>query len=264
MLGSVSFPVVNAIFTADTENPDSTAAGGWIPAPSGTSDVVGGAANEERDLTWTSGASAGSPSPNPVAGQTILAADGGSGSSASCGSYTAIATPTAGDTTYADSASTPAADWWCYAVVSDSAGSWTSDVVAFPPIRLLVPISATLAEGGGHAGGIENGDTITITYNQDVKAAGTTIAIRACKNQGTIVIGSTCGGAPSVGEITGVTVPSNSAFTSSTWVVTGPTIVFTLAGSGHPCRQPRSSLRNKVKATADNTLVCGGQLPADE
>ena len=249
-----------ATFSAETENSSSAFAGGWIPAPSGLSAAVGGSANDEAALTWTSGASAASPSPNPVTDQTLMYADGGSGASASCGSYSSAGTVGAATTT--DSVGeTPAADWWCLRMVSDSATTWTTSA-DFTPIRLLVPISVTLAEAGGHPGGIENGDTLTITYNQDVKTSGTTIAIRACKSQGTVVIGATCGGSPSVGEISGMTVAANSAFTSSTWVIAGPTIVFTLAGgSGHTAVSgggPFVGSGNKIKAVAGNTLVCGG------
>ncbi len=259
-LATGGIPGVGAIFTAEAENQGAVASGGWIPAPSGLSVDVGGSANDEAALTWTSGASSASPSPNPVTDQTLMYADGGSGASASCGSYSSAGNVGAGTTSYSVG-ETPAADWWCFEMVSDSGGSWTSSAVDFPPIQLLVPISVTLADGGGHLGGIENGDTITITYNQDVKTTGTTIAIRSCKN-GTIVIGSGCGGTPSVGEITGITTASNSAFTGSTWVITGPTIVFTLAGgSGHTAVSgggPFIGSGNKIKAAADNKLVCGG------
>ena len=143
-LATGGVPGVGAIFSAETENANAVASGGWIPGPSGTSDVVAGAANDQRSLTWASGASAPSPSPNPVTGQTILAADGGSSGTASCGSYSTLTTLAAGATTYADSAGT-AADWWCYEVMSTSNGSWTSDVATFPPIEE----KARLAGSGG-------------------------------------------------------------------------------------------------------------------
>jgi hypothetical protein len=47
-----------AIFNADTESPNATAAGGWIPAPSGLSSSVGGGSNDQAQLSWTSGHSA--------------------------------------------------------------------------------------------------------------------------------------------------------------------------------------------------------------
>ena len=57
-LATGGVPGVGAIFTADVENQGAAAAGGWIPAPSGLSVAVGGSANDQAALTWTSGASA--------------------------------------------------------------------------------------------------------------------------------------------------------------------------------------------------------------
>ena len=257
---TAAVPGVAAIFTADTENPNAVASGGWIPDPSSLADAVGGGANDQRTLSWTSGASSASPSPNPVTGQTIMAADGGSGSTASCGTYSQLSTVSAATTSYADSAGT-AADWWCYEVLSTSAGSWTSDAVAFNPIRLFVPISVTLGNGGGMLGTSQNGDTITITYNQDVSVNGT-VAVHVCKKQSLITIGSGCTATPSVGEITGVTVNTNNGYTNSTISASGPTIVITLQN------QTGLSTVNgggafiasgtKVTAATDGTNVCGG------
>ncbi|MGH2933329.1 MAG: hypothetical protein ACRDL2_02270 [Gaiellaceae bacterium] len=257
-LATGGVPGVAAIFTAETANPNAVAAGGWIPGPSALSDIVGGAANDQRTLAWTSGASASSPSPNPVTGQTILAADGGSGGAASCGTYTTLATPAAGDTAYADSAGT-AADWWCYEVMSTSSGSWTSDVATFTPIRLFVPLSVALANGGSYPGQSENDDTITITYNQDVSVSGN-VAVHVCKRFSTITIGSGCSGSPSIGTVTGVTVSTNNGYTGSTIDVSGPTITITLQNQGG-----RSDVSggtsflasgSKVTAAADGTNVC--------
>jgi hypothetical protein len=253
-------PGVGAIFTADTENQNAMAAGGWIPAPSGLSAVVGGAANDERTLSWTSGASAASPSPNPVTGQTILAADGGSGSSASCGSYSTLASLAAGATTYSDGGA-PAADWWCYQVRSDSGGAWTSSA-AFTPVRLLVPVSVVMANtSGGLSGESEPGDTITITYNQDVSAKGT-VAVHACKKQNIVTIGGGCNGTPSIGEITGLSVDTNNGYTGSSIDVSGPTVTITLSSAGGTSSVmgdgPFVASGNKVTAASDGTGVCGG------
>ncbi len=259
-LATGGVPGVGAIFTADVENQGAAAAGGWIPAPSGLSIDVGGSANDQAALTWTSGASAASPSPNPVTGQTLMYADGGSGASASCGSYSPADTVGAATTT--DSVGeTPAADWWCFQMVSDSAGSWTSSAVDFPPIQLLVPISVTIANGGT-AGKIDNGDTITITYNQNIKASGTTIAAHACKTQSIVIIGAGCTGTGSVGEIDGFSIPANANFTASPFSISGATFTLTLANaSATPTISgggPFIGSGNKVKAVAGNTLVCGG------
>ena len=248
-----------ATFSAETENSSSAFAGGWIPAPSGLSVAVGGSANDEAALTWTSGASAASPSPNPVTDQTLMYADGGSGASASCGSYSSVGNVGAATTT--DSVGeTPAADWWCFRIVSDSATTWTTSA-DFTPMRLLVPISVTITNGGT-AGSIDNGDTITITYNQNIKATGTTIAVHACKNQSIVIIGAGCTGTGSVGEIDGFSIPANANFTASPFSISGATFTLTLANaSATPTISgggPFIGSGTKVKATAGNTLVCGG------
>lgn len=258
-LATGAIPGVSATFSAETENSSSSFAGGWIPGPSGLSVAVGGSANDEAALTWTSGASAASPSPNPVTDQTLMYADGGSGPSASCGSYNPVGN--VGAATTADSVGeTPAADWWCFRMVSDSGTTWTTSA-DFTPIQLLVPISVTLANGGT-AGKIDNGDTITITYNQDIKASSGTIAVHACTTPSIVMIGAGCGGTGSVGEIDGFTNTVKGNFTGSAYTISGATFSVTLAnesatptisGSG-----PFTGSGTKIKAVAGNTLVCGG------
>jgi len=259
-LATGAIPGVSATFSAETENSSSSFAGGWIPAPTGLSDAVAGSANDQRSLSWTSGASAASPSPNPVTGQTILAADGGSGDSASCGAYSTLTTLSATATSYSDSAGT-AADWWCYQVVSTSATTWTT-AATFTPVRLFVPISVVLGNGGGTLGTSEAGDTITITYNQDVKVKNPqTVAVHVCKNQGLITIGAGCTGTPSIGEVTGVTVSANNNYAGSTIAVSGPTITITLVSSGTATvsgNGPFIASGTKVVALSDGTNVCGG------
>jgi hypothetical protein len=154
-----------AIFNADTESPNATAAGGWIPAPSGLSSSVGGGSNDQAQLGWTSGHSAALPSPNPVTGQQLQVADGGSGASASCGAYAdqGAALAAAATSTTDGGAGVALSNWWCYQMVSLSGGSWTSSA-EFTPVRLLVPLSVVFAGNGDHK--VESGETITITFNR--------------------------------------------------------------------------------------------------
>ncbi|MGH2933328.1 MAG: hypothetical protein ACRDL2_02265 [Gaiellaceae bacterium] len=209
-------PSVAAIFTAETAHSNAVAPGGWIPGPSGTSDTVVGAENDQRRLSWTSGASAGSPSPNPVTGQTIFAADGGSAAGASCGTYNTLARVSATTATYADS-SLPVADWWCYEVMSTSSGSWTSGVATFTPVRLLVPVSVVIANGGTGTNRVNSGDTVKITFNQDIR---TPAADRLCKigsgRNDVILLGDTRGsGTCSIGELTGGSISATTRLTET-------------------------------------------------
>src|SRR5262249_30988935 len=154
--------------------------------------------------------------------QQLQLADGGSGGSASCGSY-----GNEGSQLGASATSTTdnlggvsAANWLCYQIISQSgtsgSGPWTSSAT-FGSIRLLVPVSVVFAEHGGNAGQIQNADTITITYNQNITQSPASIKVCAF-SAGTILIGDTAltcvgtGDATSVGSITGLTIGANRSY----------------------------------------------------
>lgn len=231
-----------ATFTAETDNPGAVLSGGWIPAPTGLSDSVTGANNNKAQLDWTSGASAAAPSPNPVTGQELDIADGGSGSTANCGSYSAVATYLKGKTSVTDGGTgVPIADWWCYQMVSTSAsstssGSWTNSAT-FPPIQLLVPVSVVFSGNGD--GIIESGETITITYNQPVAAGSLAINSGICQVKGAtgkIYLGytGTCasGAAYSIGRITGIHVTGATGGTTATVSAAGDVVTITATAAG--------------------------------
>jgi hypothetical protein len=253
--GALAFGQVTgtfAIFTAETQNSSGVAVGSWIPTPSGaTSALPTTSPYSTLSLAWTSGNSAATPTPNPVTGQSILYADGGSGASASCGSYSAFSTTTAAATT-ATPTGTNLTDWWCFEVQSTStsattSGSWTSDVATFTPRRILVPTTVVIANGGGTANRIDNGDTITITFNQPVNLPGGTQRICAV-NTGVLILGDSTG-ACAAGD----------AYTIAR--ITGLTISRTLTGNGlsETVSQPTTS-EIKVQVTSSpgtNTNVTG-------
>lgn len=150
------------------------------------------------------------------------------------------------------------ADWWCFEVNSVD-GNWTTDYITFPGVRIFVPISVELGNGGGTPGQSEDGDTITITYNQDVSVKGT-VAVHVCKKQSLITIGSGCNGSPSIGEITGVSVDSNNSYTASSIDVSGPTITITLRNQSDLSTVSGNGafIASGAKVTAaDGTNVCG-------
>lgn len=226
-----------AVFSADAGNMNGVVAGGWIPAPSGLSDSVTGAMNDQLQLSWTSGASAAQPSPNPVSGQQLQIADGGSGATASCGAYgnEGSALSAAATSVTDGGGSVPVANWHCYQMVSLSSGSWTASA-EFPAIRLLVPISVVF--GGNGNGKFESGETITITYNQDVAAPSINKGVCQVKGtsaNGVIVIGftGTCSASAGygIGKITGITVGKTGS-TAASVSVSGPVVTITATGGG--------------------------------
>jgi hypothetical protein len=254
-----------AIFTAENENQNNTFVAGWIPPPSGTASALPTATPYGKlSLTWTSGASAASPSPNPVTGQTLLYADGGSGASASCGTYSSFDSTIAPATTTYSAAGTNVPDWWCFEIESTSAsatssGSWTSDVVTFTPLRILVPISVAYANGR-NSGSLDSNDTITITFNQNV---GTASGTSVCQfNSGTLLIGdSTCSNVStdgySIGKITGLTI-GGGGHTKSTATVTVAGAVVTVKVTQNGATQTGAG----TFTASNSVLASAGSLPA--
>jgi hypothetical protein len=226
-----------AIFTADAENPGATAAGGWIPPPTGLSDQVSGTNNNKVELDWTSGSQAAQPNPSPVTGQELDIADGGSGASPSCGTYAEVTTYGANKATTTDAGNgVPTADWWCYQMVSTSATTWTSSA-AFPPFQLLVPVSVVFSGDGD--GILESGETITITFNQSVDAGSLSIDSGICQvkgNNGTVLLGysGTCASdaSYSIGKITSIKVTGTTGGTAASVSVAGDTVTITASAAG--------------------------------
>ena len=214
-----------AIFNAEVENQSNVLAGGWVPAPSATASAVPTSSPYQQvALTWTAGANP------PVTGQTILYADGGTGASASCGSYTSFSSPAPGIAS-SSVTGTDISDWWCFEIKS-SVNTWSTDPVTFTARRILVPTSVTLINKavGGTAGTMEAGDSIKIIYNQAVNV-GATVTVNSCAN--TIVIGGACGATGTIGTITGFTTIAHArTFASSTITGSGTTTVtITLVGA---------------------------------
>jgi hypothetical protein len=234
-----------AIFTAETENQNALAKGSWIPVPSGATSTNPTASPWITEhLAWTSGNSTASPSPNPVTGQTILYASGGSGTSASCpsiGSYTSFKTEAANATT--DNLTGSDVDnWWCFAVYSTSAsgttsGSWTSGSVTFTARRIFRATGLSQNDGSGTGTDIVgNTDMIVLTFNQNATLTGT-IHVRVCNANDNILIGTNtinnCNATPNIGTLAGQTESAN--LTCNTSSVSGSgttTLTITINGCG--------------------------------
>ena len=229
-----------AIFNAETENQNAVFNGSWIPAPSGGTSSLNGSPYATEHLAWASGHSAATPSPNPVTGQTIYYADGGTGASASCGTYGAFSTTTAAATT-ADVTGTNLSHWWCFEVYSTSAaattsGTWTSGVTTFSAVRIFV-VTAFDQHNVTTTNTARNGDQIVLTFNQNRGAwnGGNGAALVRFCNTGKILISTsatTCATtAPNLGTITGQTVATSMTCNTSTTAGNGTTtLTITLAG----------------------------------
>ena len=225
-----------AIFTAETENPNAVFQGGWIPAPTTSSIVIGGTGNLQAVMTWALGTWTGTGS-NPQTGDNVLFADGGSNTSASCpgGTYGTTADTINNTTTLTDSLTgTPNTDWWCYQVIATSSGTWTSQPATFTAVRPLVPTALTTANGGT-SGKMDQNDTITIQYdsnqNEPVSYSGGNVFVCAyagASGSGWIVIGdsSVAGGSTTNSACSG----SGSGDTATIGKISNITV--TMGGSG--------------------------------
>jgi hypothetical protein len=223
-----------AIFTSETENQNAVFKGSWIPAPSGATSSLDGTPYSQEHLAWTSGHSAATPSPNPVTGQTILYADGGDGTSASCGSYSSFGT-VASTATTDDATGTNLGDWWCFEVQSTSSaattsGSWTAGPLVFTPRQILVPLSVLVTNGGTGSNRMNSGDTIKITFNQNVNTPATHTFCGVNNGANDVIFigdtkasGATCTATDTytIGKITGVTVSATITALTETVTMSG-------------------------------------------
>jgi len=279
-----------AIFIAETENPNTAALGSWIPPPTLTSTALNGSPYATEHLVWVSGNSTVMPgaAANPVTGQALLYADGGSAAAAVCpaagsGSYASfIPSPvlTATSTT-SDVTGTQVPDWWCWELQSTStsattSGAWTSDYEAYTSVqskRLFVATGYSQNNTGGTLDKFENGDQIVLTFNQNrgpIGAGNGTVFVRACNTNviliSTVAIGS-CATVPTIGQVTGQTVGTNRNCTTSTSAGNGTTtLTITLAscggnssiGAGTATFTPTGT---GLAATAGTNLCSSGAAP---
>ncbi len=176
--------------------------------------------------------------------------------------------------------------YYCYEMVSTSATNWTA-TASFPATQVgLVVQSITLANGGGGtAGHIDTGDTITIVFNQAptgiTTGSGRSVCLVDTVSPAKIVLGDTggcagAGDANDTGVISGLTMAGGGMAganaivncSTSTFSITSSTLTITVggagacaAGSGTPVTDsgsgtytPASTI--KSSATTDQALVC--------
>ena len=223
-----------AVFTGATRNGGNTFALTSLYAPGSLTATPAGAA---VGLAWTAGQNGdgytvlSAPAPDPLVNDCTGA------------SYSTLAS--ASGTSYSHAVSTPPGTWRCYSVRT-SYNSWTS--VENNPVagaRLGFVASMASFANGGNSSRIDDGDTITITFNQPVDVAtGPQAGNSICWQNSRIVLGSTQSGncsatdtSPRLGFLTGGTIDRNYRFAATwTWSNDNRTLTINvgarLSGSG--------------------------------
>jgi hypothetical protein len=215
----------SALFNGETQNAGSSFAGGWVAAPSAFTATPSG---YDVSLGWT-------PGVQSVTGQKVNGVDNGTNPDCTGAAYGLVSTLASATTaTYTDGSRGNASNngnWFCYQLLSTSATVWTAQALKAVQIGLVANAISTANAGTTCAGsaapvtGKTNcNDTITITFNQKPILPASPIKVCVWAT-GTIVIGdtqATCAAstdAYSVGKLTGGTLGSNVAYTSSAFTL---------------------------------------------
>lgn len=165
-----------ALFAATTQHQTSTFAGGWLGAPAGLTATASG---YDVQLAWT-------PATHGLDTQVLKGEARGT-----TGNCTGATYPTAVGGTLAktansytdvnrgDGAHGPAnGDWYCYEAVSVlSSTNWTTPLTIGPVHVGLDAIGVAIGNGDGN---FDVNDTVTITFNQRVRAPGTARDAHVC------------------------------------------------------------------------------------
>ena len=243
-------------FSADTQTQTSSLAGGWLAAPTSLqAPVVRG---NGATLTWTRAT-------HDVAAQSIYGTDRGTTNNCTGAAYaTAFDTGLAATATTLndDRGAAASGHWICYQARSEH-GSWYTGA-NFPSVIQvgLVPTGITVTSNSS-GGQISVGDTIDLAFNQAVSYNGATsgssgITVCAFVNPANkILIGdSGCGSAgdtPTIGTITGVSIPNASRVydTSTVTFLNSSTLRITLNTSA-------SGANSRTAVTGTGTFTYTG------
>lgn len=225
-----------AVFTAETQHQPSTFAGGWVAAP--TSLQAPSVSGYGASLAWTHAT-------HGVTDQDLYGTDQGTTSNCSGAAYsTAFQTGLGAtvDSTTDSRGSSANGHWICYQIRSTH-GSWYTGAT-FSIVRVgLVPTTLATAQGSnpGNNSALDQGDTISVTYNQSVAYSGGNIVVCTFTN-GTILLGdsttgdASCGSSgdtATIGSVSGLsTVGSAITYTGSTVATSGSTVTVTLGNGG--------------------------------
>ena len=212
-----AIPGASALFQAETQNPTSTVAGGWVVAPTSMSAKPLGYG---ATFTWAAGTNS---SGTALTSQQLYGVDRTATSNCTGAVYATIGsalTGTAASTSDAES-SAKNGHYFCYQLRSFYNG-WYVDTPYSPnPVQVgLIATAVTSDNNGGHSGSIEKNDHIFITFNQSINNVAGNIPIEVCTTLHLIRIGSnSCtAGTPTIGQVsvTSITGTNNLAYGTST------------------------------------------------
>ena len=220
-----------AYFSAQTETQQSTFAAGWIGAPTGLSAPA--VAGDGAMLNWTTAATHG------AASEAIYATDFGTTMPADCSTATyttpfLTSIPAGNTAANPDRGSGDSGNWICYQVRGVS-GNWFTGAKFSGPLQVgLVPTGISVNDQGNGANSkFNDGDSITISFNQPVSYSGLTTIDVCLFTSGVILLGDANGACslatdtPVLGEITGLTIASAADCSTSTVATASPAITVT-------------------------------------
>jgi hypothetical protein len=217
-----------ASFNAEVDTQTATFAGGYVAAPTNPTLSASG---YDGILAWTTGTTG-------VLNQAIYVQDrNGNDSCNNSYATTVSTTEPSTESTYTDtgraSDTSLNGDYFCYEIDSTYNG-WDNPTTVGPLQLGLVPVSVSVSNGGT-SGDIDDGDTITVTFNQNLTLlVSGSIQVQACSNNGQVRIGdSNCSGFEDFGILQGLTIGATAKFNNSTIDVSGNTVVVTLNSGGH-------------------------------
>lgn len=235
LLGSGIVGTTFATFNAETSNPNSTFAGGWLGASSAGSVTAVG---NDVQLSWTAPTSGGQD------GQSLYGVDNGTSSNCTGASYASLAAiASASTSSYTDAnraTGTNNGHWFCYQMVSTLTGA-TNWKTAYSFTGLQIGLAATglSITNGGSSGAVDSGDQIAITFNQATNLTSLSGVLTCTFTDGTIIVGDTGACTSSsdsytFGKLTASnnTLGSAAIFASASISVSGAVATVTLAGAG--------------------------------
>jgi hypothetical protein len=205
-------------------------------------------------LSWPAGSNG--------SGYQLLAAANGTSNNCTSASLAALTT-TAGLTATDTGRYTPPGSYECYQVETTYNTWWSTTANPTAAAQLGFVASAVAVTNGGTTGKLDQGDTITITYNQPVTTVTGPLPIdKVCTNSGSanmIMIGdaiSSCStGTPvSVGTISGGTANRQSAYNAIwTWSAANTILTITIGSRTNGAQDPTISGTMTLTPTTTTT-----------
>ncbi len=213
-----------ALFNGETQNPNSTFAGGWVDAAASPSATASG---YDMALAWTPGTH------GPVTGQQLYGVDNTTNSNCTGAAYALLHTMASATTAaYTDASRGTLAndgDWFCYELVSTSATVWTA-ATPLAAVQLGLVANSLAITNVGTAGTINRNDQIVVTFNQRPILPSNNGRVCVIAPSGPIVLGDSsatgnraCGTGDgyNIGKITlaGATLGTTVKFTNMTFTL---------------------------------------------